>query len=145
MAALALSARSCRAALEDAAARAPSSARRWLSSSSWSAVPASSSFGQKMKSNVSLCTDPKSDSHASSSSSSVRRFTEGGIGARRGYATYAMSCGNGDYGRLGHGGAGQGDAGMGLSSETFRRVTGIPQVWHTFEWGFWGQKLVVRS
>jgi hypothetical protein len=55
-------------------------------------------------------------------------FRDSGGGGSRGYATFAMSCGNGDFGRLGHGGEGQGDAGLGLSSEAFRRVAGIPQV-----------------
>ena len=46
----------------------------------------------------------------------------------RGVATRVVSCGNGDFGRLGHGGDGRGRAGLGMSAETFQRMTGIPQV-----------------
>lgn len=56
----------------------------------------------------------------------------------RSYATYAMSCGNGDFGRLGHGGFGEGEAGLGLSAETFRRVTGVPKV------GAWRSREMAR-
>jgi len=38
------------------------------------------------------------------------------------YATYAVSAGNGDHGRLGHGPSGSGDNALGLSSERFQRV-----------------------
>ena len=40
--------------------------------------------------------------------------------------TVAMSCGNGDFGRLGHGVAGSGDAALGLSADRFRPMLGLP-------------------
>ena len=48
----------------------------------------------------------------------------------RGVSTRVVSCGNGDFGRLGHGGDGRGTAGLGMSAETFQPMTGIPQVQH---------------
>ena len=48
----------------------------------------------------------------------------------RGVSTRVVSCGNGDFGRLGHGGDGRGNAGLGMSAETFQPMTGIPQVRH---------------
>lgn len=48
----------------------------------------------------------------------------------RGVSTRVVSCGNGDFGRLGHGGDGRGSAGLGMSAETFQPMTGIPQVRH---------------
>jgi hypothetical protein len=42
-------------------------------------------------------------------------------------ATYAMSAGNGDFGRLGHGGGGRGPHALGLSSESLRRMV-LPAV-----------------
>ena len=48
----------------------------------------------------------------------------------RGVSTRVVSCGNGDFGRLGHGGDGRGHAGLGMSAETFQPMTGIPQVRH---------------
>ena len=48
----------------------------------------------------------------------------------RGVSTRVVSCGNGDFGRLGHGGDGRGTAGLGMSAETFQPMTGIPQVRH---------------
>lgn len=38
------------------------------------------------------------------------------------YATWAVSAGNGDFGRLGHGPSGSGDNALGLSSARFQRV-----------------------
>jgi hypothetical protein len=122
--ALAVSARRCRRALEQAA---PSiaSAVRWWSSPSAAARASPSSFGRAQIQNniVAVATSPKR-----SVGVSIRGFSSRGASAR-GYATYAMSCGNGDFGRLGHGGGGEGGAGVGLSSDVLRRVTGLPQVW----------------
>ena len=52
---------------------------------------------------------------------------------RRGVTTVAMSCGSGDYGRLGHGGAGTGAAGLGLSADRLREMTGLPPGVHVLD------------
>ena len=44
-----------------------------------------------------------------------------------------MSCGSGDYGRLGHGGAGTGAAGLGLSADRLREMTGLPPGVHVLD------------
>jgi hypothetical protein len=121
--ALAVSARRCRRTLGQAAPSIASA--RWWSSSS-SAVHTSSSFGH-----VRIQKNELSTSKSTIDDSTRGGFSNRGAGAR-GYATYAMSCGNGDFGRLGHGGGGEGGAGAGLSSDVFRRVTGLPQVWDGF-------------
>ena len=38
------------------------------------------------------------------------------------YATFALSCGNGDFGRLGHGGSGSGESALGLTTDRFTKI-----------------------